>query len=183
MRHVAVAENLALAAGLTDAFDHRIVVERVRQDQAIWYELADGRNTGLVRDIARGEQQRPLLAVQIGQLLLELHQGMMRARDVAGAAGASAHSGGGLDHGADHLRMLAHSEIVVRAPDHDIARAFWRMPDRVRKPARDALQISEDPIAPLVMEAVECGAEEVAVIHRENLERSVWPKTAEPYRG
>ena len=30
MRHVAVAENLALAAGLTDALDHRIVVERVR---------------------------------------------------------------------------------------------------------------------------------------------------------
>ena len=70
MRHVVVAEDLALAAGLADAFDHRIVVERVRQDQAVRNQLGDGRDAGLVRDIARGEQQRGLLAVQVGQFLL-----------------------------------------------------------------------------------------------------------------
>ncbi len=122
MRHVVVAEHLALAAGLADAFDHRIVVELVRQDQAIRNQLGDGRNAGLVRDVARGEQQRGFLAVQIGQFLLQLHQRMMGAGDVAGAAGAGADARGGLDHGADHLRVLAHAEIVVGAPDHDIAR-------------------------------------------------------------
>jgi hypothetical protein len=35
MRHVVVAEDLLLAAGLADALDHRIVVERVGQDQAV----------------------------------------------------------------------------------------------------------------------------------------------------
>ena len=124
MRHVAVAKDLTLAAGLADAFDHRIVVERVRQDQAIRNELGDGRDAGLVRDVARGEQQRRLLAVQVGQFLLELHQGMMGPRNVAGAAGAGAGPGGGLDHGADNLGVLPHSEVVVGAPDHDVAGPF-----------------------------------------------------------
>src|SRR5215471_12206783 len=41
MREVAVAEDLALAAALTDAFDHRIMVERVRLDQAVRNEFRD----------------------------------------------------------------------------------------------------------------------------------------------
>ena len=167
MRKVVVAEDLPLAAGLANAFDHRIVVERIRQDQAVRDQFCDGRDAGLVRDIARGEQQRGFLAVQVGEFLLELHQRMMGAGDVAGAAGAGADAGGGLDHGADHLRMLAHAEIVVGAPDHDIALALRRMPDRVRKPAGDPLEIGKDAIAPLVMQAIERGTEELAVIHHE----------------
>ena len=107
------------------------------------------------------------LAVQIGQFLLELHQRMMGAGDVAGAAGAGADAGRGLDHGADHLGVLAHAEIVVGAPDHDVALALRRMPDGVRKPAGDPLEIGENAIAPLVMQAIEGGTEELAVIHHE----------------
>ena len=166
MRHVVVAEHLALATGLADAFDHRIVVERVRQDQAIRNKPGDGRNAGLVGDIARGEQQRRFLAVQVGKFLFELHQRVMGAGDVAGAAGAGSDPGRGLDHGADHLGMLPHSEIVVRAPDHDIARPFRAMPHRIREAARNSLQIGENPVAPLVMQAAEGGTEELAVIHR-----------------
>ncbi len=62
--------------------------------------------------------------MEIGEFRLELHQRMIGAGDVAGAAGAGADAGRGLDHGADHFRMLAHAEIVVGAPDHDIARPF-----------------------------------------------------------
>src|SRR3954466_15482781 len=91
---------------------------------------------------------------------------MMGAGDVAGAAGAGADPGRGLDHGADHLGVLAHAEIVVGAPDHDVARALRGVPDRMRKPARDALEIGENPVAPLVMQAVEGGTEKLAVIHR-----------------
>src|SRR5438876_10966234 len=93
----------------------------------------------------------------------------MRARDVAGAAGAGAYSGRGLDHGADHLGVLAHSEVVVGAPDHDVARPFWGMPHRMGEPARDPLEVGENPVAPLIMQAVEGGREEPAVIHRKNL--------------
>ena len=122
MREIVVAENLLVAAGLADALDHRIVVVGVRQDQAVRNQLGDGRDAGLVRDIARGEDQRGGLAVQVGELALQLDQRMVGAGDVAGAAGAGAHAGRGLDHGADHLGVLAHAEIVVGAPDHDLAR-------------------------------------------------------------
>jgi hypothetical protein len=37
----------------------------------------------------------------------------------------------------------------------------------MRKAARDPLEIGEDPVAPLVVQAVEGGTEIFAVIHRE----------------
>ena len=40
----------------------------------------------------------------------------------------------------------------------------------MREPAGDALEVGEDAVAPLVMQAVEGGTEELAVIHREDLE-------------
>ncbi len=104
--------------------------------------------------------------MQIGQLLLELHERVVSARDVAGAAGARTHPCGCLDHGADDLRMLSHPEIIVGAPDHDVARPLRGMPHRVRKPPGDAFKIGENPVTPLVMQAVEGGAEKLAVIHR-----------------
>src|SRR5262245_12045872 len=90
---------------------------------------------------------------------------MMGAGDVAGAAGAGADPGGGLDHGADHLGMLAHAEIVVGAPDHDIARALRRVPDRMRKTACDTFEVGENTVAALFMQAIEGGTEKLAVIH------------------
>jgi hypothetical protein len=90
----------------------------------------------------------------------------MGAGDVAGAAGAGPDPGRGLDHGAGDLGMLSHSEIIVRAPDHDIARPFRGMPHRVGKSARHSLKIGENPVAPFVMQAAEGGTEELAVIHR-----------------
>ncbi len=95
---------------------------------------------------------------------------MMGARDVAGAAGAGADPRGGLDHGADHFRVLAHAEIVVGAPDHDIARALRRVPDRMRETACDPFKVGKNAVAPLVMQAVEGGTEKFAVIHHKDLE-------------
>ena len=145
MRHVVVAENLLLGAGLAHALDHRVVVARVRQDQAVRHQLGHGRDAGLVRHIARGEDERRLLAMQVGELALELDQRMVGARDVAGAAGAGAHAGRGLDHGADHLGMLAHAEIVVGAPHDHVARPLRGMPDRARETAGDAARGRQTP--------------------------------------
>jgi hypothetical protein len=36
----------------------------------------------------------------------------------------------------------------------------------VRETARDPLEVGENPVAPLIMEAAEGGTEELAVIHR-----------------
>jgi hypothetical protein len=41
------------------------------------------------------------------------------------------------------------------------------VPERVREPAGDPFEVGENPVAPLVMQAVEGGTEKLAVIHRE----------------
>src|ERR1700716_3758691 len=105
----------------------------------------------------------------------------MGAGDVAGAASAGADPGGGFDHGADHFGMLAHPEIVVGAPDHDVARPLRGMPHRMRETACDPLEIGENPVAPLVMQAVEGGTEELAVIQRKDPEQDLRPKAASPF--
>src|SRR5208282_1102171 len=82
-----------------------------------------------------------------------------------GTAGAGAHPRRGLDHGADDLGMLAHAEIVVRAPDHDVLRTIRCMPDRVREAAGDALEIGKDAIAPLGVQPRQGTGKIITVIH------------------
>jgi len=68
---VVVLEDPLLGAAVADALDHRGVVELVRVDDAA-RELARQRaQRRVVRDVARGEEQRRLLAVEVGQLPLE----------------------------------------------------------------------------------------------------------------
>jgi hypothetical protein len=47
----------------------------------------------------------------------------------------------------------------------------------MRKPARHPFEIGKNPVTPLIMQAIEGGAEEFAVIHgetwRQNLERNL----------
>jgi hypothetical protein len=165
MRHVVMAENLLLAIGLAHALDHRVVIERIGKDQAVRHQLGERGDTGLIGDIARGEDQRGFLAVQVGELALELDQRMIVAGDVAGAAGAGSHPRRRLDHGADHFGVLPHAEIVVRAPDHDVLRPLRRMPDGVRKAAGNALEVGKDPVTALAMQPPERIGEISAVIH------------------
>src|SRR3546814_16397190 len=73
----------------------------------------------LVRDIARSEEQRGFLAVKIGQFAFEIDMVMRVAADVARAARAGADIVQRLFHRRDHIGMLAHRQIIVRAPDRD----------------------------------------------------------------
>ena len=126
------------------------MVERVGQDQAARHQLADGRNSGLVRHVAGGEQERRVLAVEVGQLALKLDQRMIGAGDVTGAACPGTHAGCSFDHGADHLRVLSHAEVVVGTPDHDAARAGRRVPDGMGIASGDALKVGKDAVTPFV---------------------------------
>jgi hypothetical protein len=45
------------------------------------------------------------------------------------------------------------------------------MPHRVREPAGDTLEVGENPVTPLLMQAIEGGTEELTVIHRKDLKR------------
>ena len=79
MGNVIVAEDHLLAARAAHALDHGIVVQRVRHDQAIGQQLGNGRNAGEIRNPARGEGKRIVLAVQIREFGFKLHQRMVGA--------------------------------------------------------------------------------------------------------
>ena len=64
MGDVVVAEDPARRAGMADAGDHRGVVEGVGVDLAAGQQRAQRLQGRLVGDVARGEDQRRLLAVQ-----------------------------------------------------------------------------------------------------------------------
>src|SRR6202035_2076154 len=107
----------------------------------------------MVGDVARRENQCRFLAMQVRQLGLELHQRPIRARDVARSARARTHRARRGAHRIDHLRVLAHAEIIVGAPDHDLPLAARAVPERFRKLSRLALEVSEDAIALLVFQS------------------------------
>jgi len=88
------------------------------------------------------------------------------ASDVTGAAGAGAHAGRGLDHGAYYLGMLAHAEIIVRAPDHDVARTMRGMPRGAWKATGVALEVGKNSIPALVLQFGQCLREMSLMIHR-----------------
>ena len=161
-----MAEDHLLRAGAAHALDHRGVVQLVGQDDAVGQHLGDGRDRRLVGDEARGEDQRRFLAVEVGELGLELDQRVVGAGDVARAAGADAHPPGRVGHGRDHRLVLAHAEIVVGAPDDDLAGLVPVPPQRVGEAPGDALQIGEDAIAPLGMERGDRLGEDRLIVHR-----------------
>ena len=94
---------------------------------------------------------------------------MIGAGDISRPAGADAHAGRGRDHGVDHCGMLAHAEVVVGAPDHDIARTLRRMPDRMRELTCDALDIDEYAIASLIPEPGEPSVKKSFIVHAHRL--------------
>ena len=155
MGEVVVAEHLLLDAGLAHALDHRGMVQLVGQDQTVGQQLGDGRDRRLVGDEAGGEDQRGFLAVQIRQFLLQFHQRVVGAGNVAGTAGARAHGRDGRGHRRDDVRVLAHAEIVVGAPHGDLGGFAVMAPDGLRKPAGNALEIGKDPVAFLGMQSLD----------------------------
>src|SRR5262245_57657116 len=166
MRHVVVAEDLLLATGLAHALDHRVVVERVRQDHAVRDEFGQRRDAGLIGDVARGEDERCFLVMEVSKFTLELDERVVGACNVAGAARSGAHAGRGLDHGAYYLGMLAHAEIIVRAPDHDVACAMGGMPSGAWKAAGVALEVGNNSIPALVRQVGQRLREMSLIIHR-----------------
>src|SRR5262249_27478521 len=142
------------------------VVEGVRDDQAVGYQLRHGGDAGLVRDVAGGENQRRFLAVQVGKLVLELHQRMVGAGNIAGAARPGAHPRRRLHHGADHLRVLAHAEIVVGTPYDDVAPALRGVPHSMGEPSCQPFEIGKHAVTPLVVQLSKGVSKKCLVIHR-----------------
>src|SRR5271156_3423365 len=78
MLKVIVAPDLPGTARGAHAFNHRIVIVSVGQDQAIWEESGDRRNTRVVGHIAGSENEGRLLAMQVRKLGLQLYNSPIR---------------------------------------------------------------------------------------------------------
>ena len=119
MFRVVMAENMAHCLGSPDPLDHRGMVEGIGKHHTARQSHRQGREGRGVGNIARGEQQPGLLAVQAGQLPLQQHMIMVGAGNIAGAARAGAAFVQRLVHRLQNLGVLGHAEVVVGAPDRD----------------------------------------------------------------
>ena len=169
MGDVVVAENLLFAVGALHALDHRIMILRVGQDEAVRQQRSDGGDRGQIGNPARSEDEGGGLGVKIGQLVFEIHQRAAIAGNVARAASPSAVAAGRLLHSGNHLRVTPHAEVVVGAPDDDFlllnARAIAAPPKRARKANCVALQFGEDPVAPLGAQPIGRLGEKRGIVH------------------
>ena len=179
MLDVVMAEDVLLAAAPADALDHRGVILLVGEDHQPRHESLQGGEGRIVGDIGRGEEQRRLLAVQIGELGLELHMIVSCSGDIARAARARADLLDRLMHGVAHNRVLAHAEIIVGAPHRHVAgAAFGEMIGGGVSPAA-ALQIGEDAVAAFLMQRLKVLAETGLVIHLCLDHLNLWPASAQ----
>ena len=103
--------------------------------------------------------------MQVGKLGLKLDMIVGRAGDIACAAGTGAHFLDRLVHGVPDDGALAHTEVVVGAPDRDVDHLIpAEVIGRGVGPAA-SLQIGEDAIAALGMQRLQMLAETELVIH------------------
>jgi hypothetical protein len=182
MLQVVVGEDVPLAAAVADAGDHRGVVQAVREDDQTRQDALQGGQGRLIGHIAGGEQQRRFLPVPAGQLGLKVDRRPRRAGDVARAAGTRADLVDLGLHGLQHRRMLAHAQIVVRAPDHHVLLGpILAAADCPGELAAHALQVRKDAIAPfalhLLNSSLECGLV-VEQAEQPRTARNQWPGDA-----
>ena len=85
--------------------------------------------------------------MQIGELGFECHDGMAVAGDVAGPSGARTHPHRGLDHRIDDRGVASHPEIIVRAPNNDLAGGAVVAPNGKGWAVGPPLQIDKGAIA------------------------------------
>jgi hypothetical protein len=95
--------------------------------------------------------------MKIGELGFELDDSVMRARNVAGPASACPVALRRRDCGLANRWMTPNAEVVVRAPNSHVALFLGavRAPDRGREASRVAVEVDEDPISSLVLQALD----------------------------
>ena len=147
MGGVVMAEDKALCSRPADPFDHRIMVERVREDRAARHELAQRAECGKVGNPSRCEDQRCVLAVKVGELGFKLDMLSVGPGDIPRPSRSGSRQIDGTVHGRQYVRMLAHAEIVIAAPDSDAATlAIRTMPQGGWELPRYPLEFDEGPI-------------------------------------
>ena len=153
------------APSVTNAVDHGGVVHLVGENDATRQQPDQGAERGVVGDIAGGEEQRRRLAVKIGKLVFQLDVIVRRTRDIARSTGSATGNVDGLVHGTDHHGMLAHGEVVVAAPDLDVAGLLARVVRCGGKAAAFAADVGKLAVTALLPESAQCFVKFLVVVH------------------
>ena len=162
---VVVTPDHLISPRVAHAFDHAGVVARIRKDHRVFDAAAQSRQGRPVRHIARGEQQGRFLAVQVGQFRFQQQVLVVVARNVARAAGADAAVLHGIDHGVDHIRVLAHAQIVVRTPHRHLGHfAVFVVIGPWERPAL-AVKLGKGAIVAFGLQRVQLAAENLIKVH------------------
>ena len=172
---IVVGEYALLRPAVADPRDHRCVVRGVGEEDAPREMGPEGGKGGLVGSVAGAEEERRLGSVEVRELLFEQHMAVRRAGDVAGAPGARAVPVDGVLHGGADDLVLAHSEVVVGAPDDDVDRAGGRVVDGPGEAAALPLQVREHPVPALGPEVVQPVGEEAFVVQCVGPRAALWP--------
>ena len=166
MLQIIVPEHPFLAAAVLDPGNHRRMIQFVGKDDAARQNLGQCRQRCLIRHIARGEQQGTGLAVPVGQLALELDVIMGVAANIAGSARSRTDIMQSFFHRRDHIGMLAHRQIIVRAPDgYRLRTVVMRETARIGKGTLVSQYVYKDPIAAFCMEPVNRLRKYLVVVH------------------
>ena len=163
---IIMLELQAFGAAVADAFDHRGMIERVREYDTIGQLGRQRAKRRPVRDIARGEQQRVFLAMQVGEFDLELAMRMHGTRDIARATGAGTGAIEFFMHRFDHGGMLPHAEIIIGAPDGNfLLLAIFKVARRARIFTLATLQLGEHTVISAFLQAIERSLKMGFIIH------------------
>ncbi len=172
MRDIIVAKDPLFAARIADARDHAGVVQLVGKDDAAGQQFRKRRQRRVIGDIARSEQQGRFLVVKVGKLAFQFYMVMRVAADVPRAAGTGADIVQRFLHRLDHLGVLAHREVVVRAPNGDRLRpVVMRETPSVRECPLVPQDVDEHPVASLGMQTLDSLVENLVVIHKRSIPR------------
>ena len=174
MLDIIMAPDPLLAARALHALDHRGVVQLVGENDQARQDFRQGRERRLIGDIAGGEEQCAILAVQVGERALQLDMVMRGAGNIARAAGAGADIINGLLHRFHDTGHLAHAEIVIGTPDRHIAHiAARRTPAGHRETALATQQVGKHTVAAFSFHAADSIFESALVVHRRGLSSDV----------
>ena len=103
--------------------------------------------------------------MQIGDLRLQQHVIVVGAGNIAGTAGPGAATVDGCVHGCQDIGVLTHTEIIVGAPDRDLAYLAVHMHGSPGEFSGLTFQVGEYAIAALIPQRGYLIGEETFVIH------------------
>ena len=93
--------------------------------------------------------------MQLGKFAFQRYHGMAVTRNVARAAGPGRSGICCVAHGADHVRVLAHAEIVIGTPDDHFMHAAITVMQRHRMASGNPLQLNKMPVAILGFQPIQ----------------------------